>query len=329
MKTKPLFKQPILVTGGAGFIGRHLVAQLLAAGNRVRVLALPNELTPSEWESKVEVIRGSITDYPVVKEAVQDVGTIFHLAAMVGDWGSESLHWNVTVEGSRLLFNEAIENKSRVILAASIVVYGDLLRKKICVEEDDHGTPQGPYGYCKQAQEKMALDFYKTRGLQLSVVRPANVYGPGSIWVEEPLKLLKSKAPLLIGNGKWKANLIYVENLVDAFLLAASDKALGQIYNACDGLDITWKEYLTDLSQLAGMPAPKSIPRLLAKGVVMGSEKIWSTFSLETRPPLTRESLNLVSTSYKVSNQKLKKDFGYTPLISYQQGMKQIEASLL
>src|SRR6056297_692355 len=107
--------QPVLVTGATGFIGQQVVRKLLAADLAVRALVLPEETPPEEWGKAAELVRGSIDD----PEAV------IHLAAVVSDGGDETRFWRFTADGSRLVFQQARENGSRVVLASSIVVYGD------------------------------------------------------------------------------------------------------------------------------------------------------------------------------------------------------------
>ena len=97
----------------------------------MKALVLPGEATPSEWTDKVEIIRGSISDPQAVEKATPGAKTIIHLVAIVTDWGDEKKYWEFTVEGSRLIFEQAIKNKARVVLASSIVVYGDKIHTSV------------------------------------------------------------------------------------------------------------------------------------------------------------------------------------------------------
>ncbi|MCP5058005.1 MAG: NAD-dependent epimerase/dehydratase family protein [bacterium] len=215
--------QPVLVTGGTGFIGRRLIDRLLEMNLEVVSFALPGEPVPDHWGEKVKLLRGDITKAEDVRAAMAGIQTVFHLAAVVG-MGAYDVHWAVTVEGSRNVYDAALANGTKVVLASSIVVYGDQIQNGICHEGLDHGSHQGAYSRAKMAQEKLALAYRADRGLDLVVVRPANVYGVGSgPWVEGMLGLIQTDMLPVVGDGSGNAGLVHVNNLVDAFLLAAGD----------------------------------------------------------------------------------------------------------
>lgn len=319
--------QPVLVTGATGFIGSRVVHKLLQNGIAVKVLALPGEVMPAEWTEKVEIVRGSISDPQAVAKAAEGAGTIIHLVAIVTDWGDEAKYWEYTVEGSRKIFEQALKNHARVVLASSIVVYGDKIHSQSCPEETPYGKTFGPYSRTKQAQEKLAWDYYHERGMKLSVVRPANVYGPRSgPWLHDVINVLKSGSPGLISGGDMNAGLAYVDNVADMLILAAtSEKAIGKAYNASDGTDVTWKQYFTDIARLIGVQNPKSIPRPLALFGAYLFEAVWKFFNIQKRPLITREALNLIGSDNRIPNDKIKNELGYSPQVSYIEGLKYIK----
>jgi nucleoside-diphosphate-sugar epimerase len=319
--------QPVLVTGATGFIGSRVVHKLLQNNVAVKALVLPSEATPVEWTDRVEIICGSISDSQAVEKAAAGAKTIIHLAAIVTDWGDEKKYWDVTVEGSRLIFEQALKNKTRVVLASSIVVYGDKIQSQSCPEETEYGKTFGPYSRNKQAQEKLAWDYYKNKGMRLTVVRPANVYGPRSgPWLHDVINVLRSGSPGLISGGKMNAGLAYVDNVADILILAGStEKAIGRVYNASDGMDITWREYFTDIANMLGVKNPKSIPRPLAAFGAYLFEGIWKLFGIQKRPLITREALNLIGSDNRIPNDRVRNELGYKPKISYPEGLKHIK----
>ena len=327
MNTKEKIAQPVLVTGATGFIGSRVVHKLLQNGIDVKVLALPNEATPSEWKDKVEIVRGSISDPGAVERATRGAKTIIHLVAIVTDWGDEKKYWEFTVEGSRLIFEQATKNKARVVLAASIAVYGDKIHSQSCPEETGYGKAFGPYSRTKQAQEKLAWDYYKNKNMRLTVVRPANVYGPRSgPWLHDVVNVIRSGAPCLISGGKMNAGLAYVDNVADILILAGStEKTIGRAYNACDGLDVTWRDYFTDIAGMIGAGNPKSLPRPLAVFGACLLEGIYRLFGIQKRPLLTREALNLVGSDNRIPIDRVRNELGYTPQVSYAEGLKRIK----
>ena len=322
--------QPVLVTGATGFIGRRVVEKLLSRHIAVRALVLPGEQTPAFWAGAVQVVRGSISSRAAVEEAAAGAATIIHLAAVVSDWGDETLFWEYTVEGSRLVFDQAVKNDARVVLASSIVVYGDKIRKVSCQEHQGYGRTFGPYSRTKQAQEKLAWEYNKEKNMKLVVIRPANVYGPGSgPWLHDVIKVLKSGSPGLISGGNMNAGLAYVDNVADIFLLAAaSPAALGRAYNACDGFDVTWKDYFSHIADMIGAKKPASIPRPVAFAAACACEGLFKCLGMKKRPPITREALNLVGSDNRIPVDRVKSELGYEPRVSYAEGLKQIKAWL-
>lgn len=323
--------QPVLVTGATGFIGGRVVDKLLQNGVMVKILALPGEAVPVEWAEKVEIIRGSISDHQAVEKAAKDAKTIIHLVAIVTDWGDEKKYWEFTVEGSRKIFEEAIKNKARVVLASSIVVYGDKIYSQSCPEETPYGKTFGPYSRTKQAQENLAWNYHKEKGMKLTVVRPANVYGPRSgPWLHDVVSVLRSGSPGLISGGNMNAGLAYVDNVADILILAGStEKAIGRTYNASDGTDVTWKQYFTDIADMIGAQNPKSIPRPLAAFGAYLLEGIWKFLGIQKRPLITREALNLIGSDNRIPNDRVRKELQYHPRISYSEGLQRTREYLL
>ncbi len=317
---------PVLITGANGFIGRRLVRRLLAEGLEVHALVLPNEPVPIDWEEEVAIHRGDITDREGLLRLARGKKKIFHLAAIVGDWGPESLFRQVTVEGTRNVLDAALMENAPVVLASSIAVYGNRLQNTTCHESLSHGKAMGPYGKAKQAQEVLARSYMEKHGLPVVIIRPANVYGPGCRpWVHELIQAMR-KGPVLIGRGENNAGLIYVDNVVEMMVLAAGNpKAIGQVYNAAEDNPATWKEYTCHLAKMAGLPPPRSLPYWLARPATLFLENTWKWLGIRSRPQLTREALNLVTARYDLPVQKAKEELGYEPVVGFEEGMRQIE----
>lgn len=320
-------KEPVLITGAAGFIGRRLLNRLLNEG--VQVIALDITACPESLSDKgnLEWVQGSVAEYPDVLAATAKAKTIFHLAAMVGDWGSAEQHALVTVTGTEHVFTAALvsEHRPLVVLASSIVVYGEQIAQGGCHEGLPMGHTFGPYSESKQAQEKLALA-YLQQGLDIRIVRPANVYGAGSKpWVEDLCAELKRGVPALISGGDFNAGLVHVDNVVEILIRVARAQALaGQIFNAADEEPVTWKRYMNDMAKLCQAPKPGSVPRVLAGTMALALERSYRLLGLATRPPLTREALNLVGSEHRITMAKTRTVLSYKPLVRYEEGLAEV-----
>jgi len=324
--TDSALTQPVVVTGATGFIGRWLVGRLAADGNYVRAVVLPDEATRGLWTAPVEVVRGDITDRAVVAKALQHAGTIFHLAAAVGDWGPEEWFQRVTVGGTENVLAATGAANARIVVTSSIVVYGDRLGAGVCAEDTAWGTAQGAYGRAKQSQETVVQQLARERRLRVTVVRPANVFGSVSTpWVREAAAVLRRGLPALVAGGRGNAGLIYVENLVDLLILAAArPAAVGRTYNACDDFPVTWRQYMTDLAQRVGARPPRSLPLPAARLVAAAAEAVWRWRRSPTRPPLTREALGLVGAHHEIATERARVELGYTPRVGYAEAMERL-----
>lgn len=316
--------EPVVVTGATGFIGRWLVRRLIAAEYYVRALVLPEERAAGLWDGPVQMVPADITDAEAVQRALRHAGTIIHLAAAVGDWGPPDWFQRVTVGGTANVLRAGGAASARIVVVSSYTVYGDQIPRAVCHEELGFGRPQSAYARAKQGQETVARQLAAERGLQLCLIRPTNVFGVGCRpWVRDAARELRRGVPALIGGRDQDAALCYVENLVDLLLLAAAHPAaVGRVYNANDEAGITWRQYFTDLARLAGARPPGRLPRGLAQAAAMVLETVWRG---ERRPPLTRETVNLVGAHNRVPITRARQELGFSPRVSYAEALRDLE----
>lgn len=316
----------VLVTGANGFIGRALVAWLLGSGYDVRAFVLPDEAVPESWQGNVEVARGDITDRAQVQSATENVGAVFHLAAIVTRSEREAEFQKVNVEGARNILELAAKSGTRAILLSSIAVYGNALDRDACDEDHAHGIAQGPYGRSKQAQERIALELAATQNLRVTIVRAGCVFGPNSFaWVDIFVHLLRRRLPVMIGDGGQNSRLCYLENLVALLaLVLEKPNSIGRIYNALDD-DLSWRDYLCELAVIVKAPAPMAMPRWLALAAARGDEWRSRFFPNPENLAFTRESVNLLGARGSVANRRARCELDFAPPVSHETAMREIE----
>lgn len=237
-----------LVTGGAGFIGSHLVEELLKRGHKVRVL--DNFLTGKRenlapFIGRIDLIEGDIRDMAICKRAVEGIDFVLHQAALPSvprSVANPFMTNDINVLGTLNVLSAAAEAKvKRFIFASSSACYGD--EPKLPKREGLEGKPLSPYAVSKFTGEKYLQVFSLTYGLETVSLRYFNVFGPRQDSLSQyaavvPLfitKILKSEPPIIFGDGEQSRDFTYVANVVEANLLACeASGAVGGVFNiAC------------------------------------------------------------------------------------------------
>ncbi|WOX05159.1 NAD-dependent epimerase/dehydratase family protein [Microbulbifer pacificus] len=316
----------VFVTGAGGFIGRHLVAQLLAQGCNVTALMLPGEPVPHTWAGRVRTVTGDVRKLEAVAEEIGEVDTIFHLAAVVSDWGSRQEHVDITVHGTEQAILLALKWNARFVVTTSIAAFASAMGGGKLSEATPRGIPASSYEYAKQLQEDVTLQAVREQGLRAVIIRPANVYGVGSVWVNRFREFLAEKKPALMGTGEWDAGLVHVHNLVNALTLAGSREGIdsGEIFVISDGQGVTWKQYLNALSQTLSLPAPKSIPNVVARLLAPVLEFFGNLLGLKKAPPVTRLAYRLTGVESIFDASKAQQILGYQPTVTLDEAMQEI-----
>jgi nucleoside-diphosphate-sugar epimerase len=242
-----------LVTGGAGFIGSHIVEALVMRGDSVRVL---DNLSTGKMENlagiagRYEFIEGDIRDLETCRRAVEGASAVFHeaaLASVVRSVADPLLNDAINVTGTLNILVAARDAGVRgFVLASSSAVYGDdPATPKV---EGREGRPLSPYGVSKLVDEKYAQVFHAIHGLDAVALRYFNVFGPRQDPASEysaviPLfitRMLRGERPTIYGDGRQSRDFIYVGDVVRANLAAAaSPSAAGEVINIACGVGTT------------------------------------------------------------------------------------------
>lgn len=322
-----------LVTGATGFIGGRLAERLSAEGRVVRCLVRARSDTSRLERLGVELVVGDLCDPGSLQRAVVDCRWVLHCAAMVSDWGTVEEITRVNVTGTRELAMAAAQaGAERLVQVSTTDVYGH----PGTAEVDENARPAG---FCNwYAQTKLLAEAEVRRAaaagrLEVVILRPATVYGPGSVEVVlEVARAIRAGTMILIAGGRAVAGLCYVDNLVDAAVIALRHEgAAGEAFNITDGLDVTWRRLTDDLADGLGCRRVRwSVPFGLAHGLGFGLEQgyrvLRSATGLRTRPLLSRQAVQVMGIDQSFSNRKARERLGWEPRVQYDAGL---EATLL
>jgi UDP-glucose 4-epimerase len=249
----------VLVTGGAGFIGSHLVDALIARGDQV--VALDNFSTGSTANIKYitknfEIIDGDIRDAELINDSIKDVDLVFHMAAALGvntilESPLESISTNIA--GSEVVLNAAANHKKRILIASTSEIYGKNPKQPLS-ETDDRvvGSPQKirwSYSDAKAIEEAMAFSLNQEKGLKVTTARLFNTVGPrqsahyGMVVPRFVRSALENEPISIYGDGTQSRVFCHVHDAIEALLvLVGTDKTVNEVYNVGGTGEITIKE---------------------------------------------------------------------------------------
>ncbi|MBE0525017.1 MAG: SDR family NAD(P)-dependent oxidoreductase, partial [Methanosarcinales archaeon] len=248
----------VFVTGGTGFTGGHLVRRLVKEGHDVGVLARKTSNTQLLEKHGVEIITGDITDKDMVKKAVNGFDRVYHIAAMYREGGgiSEKPFWDVNVEGTKNMLEASVHaNVDRFIHCSTGGVHGNI--SKPPANESYPYNPGDVYQKSKLEGEKLALDYF-ARGLPGVVIRPTGIYGPGDLRFLKLFKSIQTGKFVMIGNGEVLYHLVYIDDLVEGFVLCGKkDIAVGQTYIIGGERYISLNKLVEIIANSLGVKEPK------------------------------------------------------------------------
>lgn len=293
-----------LVTGGAGFIGSHLVDALLGQGRTVRafdsfVVGRRGNLKQHEGNPRLEVIEGDVADQQAVTAAAKGVERIFHLAAradIVPSIQEPEAYFRSNVDGTFCMLEAARrEAVKRFVYVASSSCYG--IPASYPTPETAPADPRYPYALTKYLGEQLVMHWAQVYRMPAVSVRFFNVYGPrartsgtyGAVFGVFLAQLLASQPLTIVGNGEQTRDFTFVSDVVDALITVAESDKIGEIYNVGSGRPVS----VNELVRLLGSPPSVHIPKRPGE-----PDCTWADIS------------------------KVRRDLGWEPKVSFADGVK-------
>ncbi len=313
-----------VVTGATGCIGTVLCRELKAKGWQVRALVRPGRAHGHIGGCVSEIHAGDILAPLSLEGLVDGADVVFHLAARVSDHGSKREFHECIRGGTRNILAACTGKAGRFVQVSSTTACGLGRHLRGQKEEDPCFTSGVPYSDAKLEAEALVSTFSDRFPAGCVIVRPSNVLGPRSPYIDEVCRRLCSPLGVpLIDHGRHSASLVYVENLVDGIIRAGTrEEAAGQIYHFCDDWQVSWKRYLEDLAAVIGKHPRGNLPFPLAWALGRFLETVCMPLGL--RSPVTRLAVAIMGRDNHVDTSKARRDLGWRTRFSYAEAMGQI-----
>jgi nucleoside-diphosphate-sugar epimerase len=313
----------VLVTGAAGFTGLALARSLRRRGYPVRALIRSPNSREQLDRAGIEVVEGDIRDADTRRRALSDVRTVFHLAAVFRKAGvPESEYRDVHVTATRHLIEESASvGVNRFVHCSTVGVHGDVDQGSPAAE-DAPMAPGDIYQLTKLEGEETARETAAREGVPLTVIRPGPIYGPGD---RRLLKLIGGVARrhfMLLGDGTPRFQMVYIDDLVEGFRLAAeSPRAAGRTYIIAGDEGPTLNELVEEIADVAKVPAPRFKlpvwPFWLAGAIC---EAICVPFGIE--PPIFRRRVKFFTSNRWFDISRARKELGFAPHVRLRDGIR-------
>lgn len=318
-------KNVIVITGGAGFIGTHLFAELLAQGIlESQIIIVDKKPNPFSTHSKLTYIQGDLCNASVAKKATRNADIIYHLAATSG-FGGETIndYRNGNVTTTRNILN-AIKTKpiKKFVFFSTVAVYG--LPSSIGdirgLSEEHNHTYSEMYGQSKEEAELLIKEYSDKYAIPYSIIRPASVYGPHDLGqLFGMYRAIDSGYFFVIGNGDNVLDFVYVTDVVKGAILAEKTPRSTSEYILASGNPTSMNSIAKLVARSIGKPQRfLHIPKRIMLPTSYAIQ--WLSTISGINIPLFPSRVKIMTSSYFYNISKAKKELGYNPTISFSQG---------
>jgi nucleoside-diphosphate-sugar epimerase len=309
----------VFLTGALGFIGRAIADRYAAEGWEVRGVDLADD--PERG-----VVAGDVTQPGRWQEHAAGCEVFVHLAAKIGLGGTHDEYWPINVASTRHALDAAARGEARrFVHTSSIVTFGNDFPDG--VDETHPVRPTGaPYTDTKIASEQVVLAAHAAGEVPCTIVRPGDVYGPRSRpWVVMILEAIKSRQFVLPAHGRGVISPVYVDNLVDGYVLAASlpgDE--GQIFTITDGVGVETREFFAHHHRWLGVKGPRTMSTAAALALAGTTSRVLRLAGRETEA--TPNAVRYLARTGTYSIEKARSMLGYEPAVGLEEGLERSRA---
>jgi len=321
----------VLVTGGTGFLGSHLVERLLEQGHEVLVLARKTSNTSHLKTTAARIVIGDVKDYNSLKPAVEGVDVVYHAAARVTPgWGSWELFYSSIVKGTENMLKASAEaGVSRFLHISTGTVHGEYCMgdTPACESTERHVnlTPDSYYDYAKLQAEDIAFDYHRQGKIPVSMIRIGVIYGPRDRLLADRV-YRQISLPVIVWPGELnpRYSVVYVSDAVELAILAAtSDRAVGQVYNVAGSEEIRLRDFAEAMVRAINTKKPKiTIPYGVGFAWCSFMEGIARLRRVKEMPFLTRSGMKFLNKGLYLDGTKAREELGWEPRVSMEEGTR-------
>ena len=317
------------VTGGSGFLGRHLLTRLVGDGHTVLALARSEESARLVAETGARVVRGALSDAPSLVGEIRGTEVVVHAAADTRQWGRPGALQADNVDGTRAVIELALAAGAQRLVHVSteaVLAGGRPLRYA------DESAPypsrhSGEYARTKALAEQIVLS---ADGHQLRTVsvRPRLIWGPGdSTFAPAVCEAMRSGRWAWVSGGDYFTSTCHVRNAVEGILLAATVPQAQGTYFLTDGPPVPFREFVTELAEAYGVQPPdRSVPYAVARTMAGVVDRGWRTLRLPGEPGVSGGAVDLVGHEMTVNDARARRELGYAPVVAVEDGLAQLRA---
>lgn len=319
----PEIPRSVFITGASGFIGRMLVERYRSAGCEVRGMDL-------RADPQSDIVAGDLTRPGEWAEHARGCELFINTAAVVSLAAPWKLYREVSVRGVRNCLDVAIAaGCKRFVQFSSIAALGWDYPDQADERCDVVIGSDYRYGVAKGASEHLVLAAHAAGEIDCTIVRPGDVYGPGSrAWLSEPLKLAKAGMLVLPNGGRGRFTPVYIDDLLDGVMLAAGlPQARGHIFHISSPYSVSCRDFFNNHWRWAGRSgAPRSLPLSVA---LLVTRALWSINSLlQRQDEATPDAMYMFARKGGISIEKARTMLGYEPKIDLEEGLRRSAAWL-
>ena len=311
----------VALTGASGYTGGHLLKRLLARGDSVKVLVRSASVTPALRSSGATIVEGDLGDAAAAARLMEGCEGGLHVAAVYRTAGHPDAYYRkVKVDGTRILLEAASSaGVRRFVHTSTVGVHGDV--KNPPADESAPLAPSDIYQETKAEADALAREFGRTQGLDVAIVRPGAIYGPGETRLLKIFKAIARGRYAVVGSGRPHYHLVFIDDLVDGFLRTLDRKeAAGETFIIAGPDSIAQDDLAREIARATGGSVwPFHIPAWPIQRLGDMVEALCVPFGVE--PPIHRRRVDFWVKNRSFSIDKARRLLGYAPGVNAREGI--------